>query len=311
VVCLHIPDRPLARVSAYPCRVGNPWQDLSRPPLRESALRRAVCAGPDPAWRGLDVVPETGSTNADLVERARGGEAEGAVLVADHQTAGRGRRDRSWIAPPRAGIVASVLLRPAAPAERWSWLTLMAGLAVTDALILTCGLPASLKWPNDVLVPVPESDGPRGVDEQKKVAGLLAEVVRTASGSAVVLGFGINVSQDAEELPVPTATSLKLAGSATTDRDTVLRAVLRALSERYRQFTADGADGSAGLAGLIANYRERCSTIGRTVRVELPDGESLLGLADGVDDEGRLLVLGEPDGPVRALSAGDVVHIRT
>src|SRR4051812_26879335 len=202
------------------------WQDLSRPPLRAPALRTALTSQPNPAWRRLDVVAETGSTNADLAGRARAGEAEGAVLVADHQTAGRGRRDRTWTAPPRSGLAVSVLLRPSehgVPPERWSWLTLMAGVAVTDALIRVCGLPATLKWPNDVLVPVP------GVDEPAKVAGLLAEVVRSDAGTpaptwpgpetdadlagfAVVVGLGINVSQDVDELPVPTATSLKLAG---------------------------------------------------------------------------------------------------
>jgi BirA family biotin operon repressor/biotin-[acetyl-CoA-carboxylase] ligase len=313
--------------------VVNRWHDLSRPPLHESVLRRALTEGTEgaegraAAWRSLDVVAETGSTNADLAQRARAGEDEGAVLVADHQSAGRGRRDRPWTAPPRAGIAVSVLLRPGVPAERWSWLTLMAGVAVTDALTRTCGLAATLKWPNDVLVPVYQPGRPAGEAEPGKVAGLLAEVVRTDStlgglglgggGQGVVLGIGLNVSQDAEELPVPTATSLRLAGSATTDRDTVLRAVLRALADRYREWTTANGDPRAGLAAV---YRERCGTIGRRVRVELPDGTTLQGLADGVDDEGRLLVRAGTDAPdapeasggvVRALSAGDVVHIRT
>ena len=268
-------------------------------------MRRALTTGPDPAWRSLDLVAETGSTNADLAVRARAGEPEGAVLVADHQTAGRGRRDRTWSSPPRTGLAVSVLLRPSSPPEHWSWLTLMAGVAVTDALIHTCGLPATLKWPNDVLVPVP------GAAEPGKVAGLLAEMVQTDPGSgtggAVVLGIGINVSHDVAELPVPTATSLKLAGSAVTDRDTVLRAVLRALADGYREF-------GTGTKGLAAVYRERCSTIGRRVQAHLPDGTTLVGLADGVDDDGRLLILEEADGAVtdrqHALSAGDVVHIR-
>jgi BirA family biotin operon repressor/biotin-[acetyl-CoA-carboxylase] ligase len=317
--------------------VANPWSDLSRPPLRDAPLRRALTSGPTPPWRVLDVVDSTGSTNADLAERARRGEAEGAVLVADHQTAGRGRRDRSWTAPPRSGIAVSVLLRPGAssiPAERWSWLSLLAGVAVTDALIHTCGLAARLKWPNDVLVSM---DGRPG-GELGKVAGLLAEVIRSEAGGAgqagapgeigqaVVLGMGINVSQSTEELPVPTATSLRLAGSATSDRDTVLRSVLRSLSDRYREWTAAGGDPRAGLAAV---YRERCATIGRQVRVELPNGTTMDGLAEGVDDEGRLLVreyraqteltansantASEDDvtnGVLHALSAGDVVHIR-
>jgi BirA family biotin operon repressor/biotin-[acetyl-CoA-carboxylase] ligase len=313
-------------VSSTLGQMSDQWQDLARPPLRVGPLRRALTTGPGPGWRSIEVVAQTGSTNADLAERARAGEPEGAVLVADHQSAGRGRRDRSWSAPPRAGLAVSVLLRPGThdvPPERWSWLSLMAGVAVTDALIRTCGLPAALKWPNDVLIPV-DRDG-----EPRKVAGLLAQAIRTepalvaapgastASESAVVLGLGINVSQDADELPVPTATSLALAGSAVTDRDTVLRAVLRALAERYRDFVSAGGDATSRASGLAAVYRERCSTIGRQVQVELPDGTTLVGLADGVDDEGRLLVRedGEAEAngmqrEARALSAGDVVHIR-
>jgi BirA family biotin operon repressor/biotin-[acetyl-CoA-carboxylase] ligase len=146
------------------------------------------------------------------------------------------------------------------------------------------------------------------VTVERKIAGLLAEVVRTEGSAAVVLGIGLNVSQAAEELPVPTATSLRLAGSATTDRDTVLRAVLRALAQRYQEFESAKGDPKAGLAAV---YRERCSTIGRPVRVHLPDGGTLDGLADGVDDEGRLIVLDErAGGIVHVLSAGDVVHIR-
>jgi BirA family biotin operon repressor/biotin-[acetyl-CoA-carboxylase] ligase len=316
----RVPDQhEPARVCAYARMVTDQWQDLSRPPLRQAALQQALTTGPGPAWSRIDIVAETGSTNADLAQRARAGEAEGAVLVADHQSAGRGRRDRTWTAPPRAGLAVSVLLRPGAhqvPPERWSWLTLMAGVAVTDALIRICGLPATLKWPNDVLVPV------LGQDEPGKVAGLLAEVISTdpgpaagatAPGPGVVVGLGINVSQDADELPVPTATSLKLAGSATTDRDTVLRAVLRALADRYQDFTAAGGDPTHPTSGLAAVYRERCSTIGRLVKAQLPDGTTRSGLADGVDDEGRLLVREHPeapDGPVHALSAADVVHIR-
>jgi BirA family biotin operon repressor/biotin-[acetyl-CoA-carboxylase] ligase len=297
--------------------VSNPWQDLGRPPLRTAALRQALTSGPVPDWRRLDVVEVTGSTNADLAERARAGEPAGAVLVADHQSAGRGRRERSWESPPRAGLAVSVLLRPAVPIERWSWLTLMAGVAVTDALIRTCGLPASLKWPNDVLVPVTAHPGRSGDGDggRRKVGGLLAEVVRAGTDTetvAVVLGIGLNVSLDEDELPVPTATSLKLAGSATVDRDTVLRAVLRALAARYRDFDAGDPQAARSLA---AAYRERCSTIGRQVRVQLPDGSVLEGLADGVDDDGRLVVLEpDPDGGIQGrthlLSAGDVVHIR-
>jgi BirA family biotin operon repressor/biotin-[acetyl-CoA-carboxylase] ligase len=279
--------------------VPGPWDRLDRPPLSAPALRRALTAGEQPAWRAIDVVPATGSTNADLVERARAGEPEGLVLTTDDQQAGRGRLDRRWTAPPRSSIAVSVLLRPPVPPARWSWLSLLAGVAVTDALVRVCGLEARLKWPNDVLVPV---EG-----EPRKVAGILAEVTGGDTDRAAVLGIGLNVSQDATELPVHTATSLLLAGAATTDRDTVLRAVLRALSDRYRAWCEAAGEPRGG--GVAAPYRERCATIGATVAVHLPDGALLEGVAEGVDDEGRLVVR-DATGAEHPLAAGDVVHVR-
>ena len=273
-----------------------PWGDLSRPPLRVLPLRRALVDGVGP-WTSVDVVAATGSTNADLVARARAGSVRaGAVLTTDDQQAGRGRRERTWTTPPRSSLAVSVLLQPSdVPRSAWTWLPLVAGVGVVDALVRVAGLDARLKWPNDVLV-----------DEQK-VCGLLAEVVETPDGAAVVVGIGLNVSQSPEELPVPTATSLALAGSATTDRDTVLRAVLRAVGARYTAWVE--ADGDPRASSVGAAYRERCATIGRRVRVELPGETVLSGEAEGVDDEGRLLVR-DHSGDVRALAAGDVVHVR-
>lgn len=168
-----------------------------------------------------------------------------------------------------------------------------------DACTQVCGLPARLKWPNDVLLQVADTD--------RKVSGVLAEVVTGPSGPAVVLGIGLNVSVSEEELPGVAATSLLLAGSATLDRDVVLRAVLRALADRYAGWV--GARGDARACGLSAAYREACVTIGRRVRVELPGAAGIEGLADGVDDEGRLLLRGDDGGSI-ALAAGDVVHLR-
>ncbi|WP_088315695.1 biotin--[acetyl-CoA-carboxylase] ligase [Kineosporia sp. R_H_3] len=293
----------------------SPWSDLGRPPLSQAALRRAVTQGTGATWRALDVLPRTASTNADALARAADGEPEGLVVVTDHQTAGRGRLDRTWETPARAALAVSVLLRPGTPSttpdgedlpvvapEHWSWLPLLTGVAAHDALVRTCGLTARLKWPNDVLVP---RDGRPGA-EAGKVCGILAELASTPSGIAVVVGAGINVTQTAQELPVPTATSLALAGSATTDRDTVLRAYLRALSDRYRAWRRAAGDPRA--SGIAAAYREACATIGLEVAVELPGGV-VRGVADGVDDAGQLLVR-DASGAVRALAAGDVVHVR-
>jgi BirA family biotin operon repressor/biotin-[acetyl-CoA-carboxylase] ligase len=272
-----------------------PWTDLDRPPLREAALRSALVVDGS-LWRDLRVVERTPSTNADVAAAARGGSPEGLVVLAEEQTAGRGRAGRTWQAPPRSGLALSVLLRPPVPRESWGWLPLLAGLSVTAALRAPSGLDLGLKWPNDVLV-----------DGERKLAGVLAEVVE----DAVVLGIGLNVSLRRAELPVPTATSLALEGSEMLDRDPVVRAVLRELARRYRGFVTAGGDPDAPTdeTGLRSAYRSACVTLGRVVRVELPGDRELVGEAVDVDRSGRLLVRAE-DGTTNALAAGDVAHVR-
>ena len=270
--------------------MNSPFRDLDRPPLRERALRTALVVEGG-LWTRLDVVDETGSTNADVVAAAATGAPEGLVRVAEHQVAGRGRLDRAWTAPVRSSLTFSMLLRPPATSRpSWGWLPLLAGLAVATTVSRLGEVDARLKWPNDVLV------------GDRKVAGLLAEVV----GDAVVVGIGINVSLRADELPVPTATSLLLAGSEVVDRDPVLRAVLRELSRRYVAWRS--ADGDPLVTGLLADYRATSATIGRDVTVHLPGGATRSGRAVDVDEQGRLVVAGD-DG-VDALAAGDVVHVR-
>jgi BirA family transcriptional regulator, biotin operon repressor / biotin---[acetyl-CoA-carboxylase] ligase len=279
-----------------------PYSDLERPPLREAALARALITDTG-LWRKIRVVDETASTNADVVAAAGRGAAEGMVLVAESQTAGRGRLNRSWVAPPRSGLTFSVLLRPqSVAATRWAWLPLLTGVAVARAVSKLTELDARLKWPNDILVPdrVPGL-APAGPAE-RKVAGILVE----RAGNAAVVGIGLNVSTRVAELPVETATSLALAGAASTDRDPLLRAILRELATAYQSWQAAAGDPAA--SGLREAYRERCATLGRPVRVQLPDGATLAGDAVDIDDAGRLVVRG-PDGEV-AVGAGDVVHVR-
>jgi BirA family biotin operon repressor/biotin-[acetyl-CoA-carboxylase] ligase len=282
--------------------------------LSAGALRRAL---ERPPWTSVSVVPATGSTNADLAAAARAGTATGgAVLVADHQRAGRGRRERTWTTPARSSVTVSVLLQPGSgqvpvPSASWAWLPLLAGVAVSDALVHVAGLDARLKWPNDVLVDAP-AGSPAG-HGWHKVCGVLAEVVPIPGGQGVVVGIGVNVSQRGDELPpsgpgaLP-AGSLRTLGAATTDRDTVLRAVLRALAVRYDAWLAAGGD--ARRSGVAAAYRERCATIGLPVTVHLPGGDRVVGEAEGVDDAGCLLVRPDDGTAVRALAAGDVVHVR-
>ncbi|MFI2372901.1 biotin--[acetyl-CoA-carboxylase] ligase [Streptomyces sp. NPDC018833] len=274
----------------------SPWSDLGRPPLNVPALRRALLV-PGSLWTSLDVVAATGSTNSDLAGRAAS-LPEGAVLVAEEQTAGRGRLDRSWIAPPRSGLFFSVLLRPGdeVPVERWGWLPLLAGVAAATGLARAAGTDMSLKWPNDLLVTVG--------GEERKAGGILAE---RAGDDAVVLGIGVNVSLRADELPVPTAGSLALANAVSTDRDPLLRAVLRSLEQWYDRWRAAGGD--PGASGVQEAYAAGSATLGRTVRAELPGGRSVRGEAVAVDGDGRVVLVAE-DGERVAVSAGDIVHLR-
>jgi BirA family biotin operon repressor/biotin-[acetyl-CoA-carboxylase] ligase len=251
-----------------------------RPPLGLVAL---------PASWSLTVVDETESTNADLLAAA-GRTSPGAVLVAEHQTAGRGRLDRSWTAPPRSGLTFSVLLRPDAPVATWGWLPLLAGVAVHDAV--SPFVDARLKWPNDLLV---------GAD-LRKAAGILVQV----SGRAVVIGIGLNVSTTPQELPVPTAASMETAGVGGVDRAALLGRILAELSHRYLQWQR--SDGDAHASGLAADYLERCATVEQEVSVHMPAGDSFAGVATGIDGEGRLRV--DVGGRERVVAAGDVDHIR-
>ncbi|MFE5596605.1 biotin--[acetyl-CoA-carboxylase] ligase [Streptomyces sp. NPDC056549] len=274
---------------------GGRWSDLDRPPLNAPALRRALVL-PDGLWTSLDVVTTTGSTNSDLAARADE-LPEGAVLVAEEQTTGRGRLDRTWTAPARSGLFLSVLLKPDVPVHRWGWLPLLTGVAAATGLAKAAGVDTSLKWPNDVLVSV--------AGEERKTGGILAE---RAGEDAIVVGLGINVTLREEELPVPAAGSLLLADAVSTDRDTLLRAVLRSLAQWYGDWTR--ADGDPVASGLQTAYTAGCATLGRRVRAELPGERMLEGEAVALDGDGRLVVATEGGG-TEAVGAGDIVHLRT
>jgi BirA family transcriptional regulator, biotin operon repressor / biotin---[acetyl-CoA-carboxylase] ligase len=256
-------------------------------------LRQAVLT-PGSLWSRLDVVARTGSTNEDLLAAARAGTAEGAVLVAEQQSAGRGRQGRTWVSEPGAALTFSVLLRPAGvpPAGR-GWLPLLTGVALSRALRHVTGVDVALKWPNDVLA------------GGSKLAGILAE----QAGDAIVVGVGLNVATAAGDLPATRAgalpaTSLALRGATTTDRGLLLAAVLRELADWYRRWTSAGVEAS----GLRGEYLRECSTVGADVRVELPGGSRLAGVATGIDPAGRLLV--DTAGGVVPVSAGEVAHLR-
>nr|WP_265567136.1 biotin--[acetyl-CoA-carboxylase] ligase [Streptomyces hygroscopicus] len=276
---------------------GGRWSDLDRPPLNAATLRSGLLREGG-FWSGIEVVQRTGSTNSDLVALAAAGSAaEGTVLVAEEQNAGRGRLDRTWTAPARSGLFFSVLLEPAGvPVARWGWLPLLAGVAVATGLARAAGVDTALKWPNDLLVSVG--------GEERKAGGILAE---RAGEAAVVVGIGINVTLREDELPVPMAGSLALAGARTTDRDPLLRAVLRSLADWYSRWRA--ADGDPAACGLQETYAAGSATLGRLVRADLPGDRSITGEAVAIDGDGRL-VLATDEGVQEPVGAGDVVHLR-
>ncbi|GAA4113895.1 biotin--[acetyl-CoA-carboxylase] ligase [Nocardioides fonticola] len=262
------------------------------PPTPLDPLDAEVLGGLD-----IEVLATATSTNAVLAARARAGESGASAVVAEHQTRGRGRLDRSWEAPAGRALTFSVLLRPEVAPSRWPWLPLLTGCVVADVL-RTHGYGAAVKWPNDVLLPTVAGGRP-----EAKVAGILLERVETPAGPAAVVGIGLNVHLSAEELPVPTATSLALArSSAPPSRTALLAALVEALRARHARWAAEAPD------VLRREYVEGCVTLGRDVRVELPSAPPLRGRAVGIDAEGRLEVRG-PDGVV-AVGVGDVVHVR-
>lgn len=272
-----------------------------------------------PGFARVDVVETSPSTNAELAAAVRSDPAAWpapSALVAEEQTAGRGRAGRSWETPPRASLTVSVLLRPRVPAETLGWLPLLAGLAVVRA-VSDDGITAAVKWPNDVLLPA--ADGVAGLGPYRKVAGILAEVVPEAprpapagategTAPAVVLGIGLNVSQSAEELPVPTATSLALAGHPRPDRTDVLVRMLGELRAVVRRW--EEADGDVAAAGLLDEYRAVSATLGTRVRAELAGGAGeVVGEAVGLDESGALTIRTDA-GEERTVTAGDVWHLR-
>ncbi|HET7683137.1 MAG TPA: biotin--[acetyl-CoA-carboxylase] ligase [Marmoricola sp.] len=256
---------------------------MSDPAVRRSPLEPVALAdAAGPSWT-VRLLAEAASTNVLAAADAR----PGLVVVADHQTAGRGRLDRSWETPAGVALTFSAVVDPGLPDARWPLLPLAVAVAVAQAVRRSAGVSPELKWPNDVLV-----DG-------RKLAGILLERVGPpARGSRplAVVGIGLNVDQTADELPVPTATSLRIEG-ATVERTALFGAVLAALEETLAVLRADAER-------VLASYREQCSTLGAAVEVQLPGGELLSGTAEAIDGHGRVVVAG------RAVAAGDVVHLR-
>lgn len=276
-----------------------------RRPLDAGFLRELLVAPTGPLAR-LEIVERSESTNTELAAAVAADPdawPAPALLVAEHQVAGRGRAGRVWETPARAALTCSLLVRPQLPREAMSWLPLLAGLASVTALRSTLGVQAAAKWPNDVLV---EDAGPHveGWGSARKVAGILTELL--PDGGAII-GIGVNVSQTAEELPVESATSLALAGAATTDRVVILTALGEAYTSVLARWTAAGGDVAS--AGLDEEVAAVSTTVGSQVRVSLLDGSTVVGEAVGHASDGGLLVR-DAGGRTQTVHSGDVHHLR-
>jgi BirA family biotin operon repressor/biotin-[acetyl-CoA-carboxylase] ligase len=257
-------------------------------------------------------VDETGSTNRDLLELAAAGAPEGVVLVADHQTAGRGRLDRTWQAPSGGSLLVSVLLRPPLPVSDAHLLTTAVGVSAVAACREVTGVDPGLKWPNDLVLPGADDRSRTGAD--RKLGGILAEsVIEGGTLSAVVVGLGLNVnwSPDLPEDLAAIAVALNQVVGHEVDREDLLVALLQGLDRRYREILDDFEVADSALDGrraLMAEARTLSATLSRRVRADL-GVEQVEGMAVALTDEGALVV--ETDrGDRRTVIAGDVVHLR-
>ncbi|MHB8378790.1 MAG: biotin--[acetyl-CoA-carboxylase] ligase [Acidimicrobiales bacterium] len=238
-------------------------------------------------WR-VEHFDEIDSTNSYVVKRVRDDVAEGLVALADFQSSGRGRLDRAWSSPPRTSLLCSVLLRPNLDASQLQLVVALVALATRTALERLCGLRPQLKWPNDLVV------------GENKLAGLLAEVVETVDGFAVVVGLGVNLTYEGP--PGVRATSVRAETGVTIAPRALLDIVLEEIEVRRPQL-----ESKEGRVGLRDEYTRALATIGQFVHVEQFNGATS-GVARGVDDGGRLLV--EIDGALQTFDVGDVVHVR-
>lgn len=268
--------------------------------------------GPVPRLEVVDEVPSTQSALVQAVQEDPDAWPDMSVLAASHQTAGRGRAGREWITP-RGAITASIVLRPEKiDVMRWSWIPLLAGLAAVRAVRKVARLPeVGLKWPNDVVLEVPDAAEIPGWGRWRKLGGVLTEIVPDPAGGrtplGAVVGVGINVAQTREELPVEWAESLATVGAPDVDPSVLLTSVLRSMTRRHILWGEN--EGSMHGSGLAALVRDACVTIGQEITVDLPSGEKLRGHAYGLDMAGHLVVRTD-SGEIRTIFAGDIRNVR-
>ena len=228
------------------------------------------------------MVDLTASTQSDLAELVNSSVAKsGEVIAAEFQSNGRGRLDRTFEAPPQSALLFSFYIAPKRARSDWSFISFLAALAMREVITENLAENTSLKWPNDILI------------GDKKVAGLLAQQI----GDGVIIGIGLNVAMGADELPVPTATSLALAGSNNLNRNLLLSGFLNRFADIFKEWDS-GRD-------FLEKYRQVSSTLGRQVRVEVLGRDSIEAEAVAISAQGALIL---SDGT--EVNVGDVVHLR-
>jgi BirA family biotin operon repressor/biotin-[acetyl-CoA-carboxylase] ligase len=250
--------------------------DMPRAPLDQSQIAAPLSQ----YWR-VSVLDLTTSTQDDLIKKISSGDAlNGDVIVANFQSAGRGRLDRTFLAPASTALLFSIYLTPQRAKTEWGFLPLLVGLSISETLNEFNPV-LSIKWPNDLLI------------NERKLGGIISR----AEGDGVVIGIGINVSMRREELPIPTATSLGLEGFSNLDRNHLISLILSAIESDFTQWDAGNS--------LVARYQGLSASIGSDLRIELPGGKEIQSKALSVDELGRLHL---EDGHI--VSVGDVIHLR-
>ena len=266
--------------------------------LNSQSVKAALITAPNP-WQVVDVHASIDSTNLEALRDPH----PWRVVVADFQSAGRGRLARQWRAPAGTSIaVSAVVPVPGGRTTDLGWLPLLSGMAMCSALADVAKVAGLLKWPNDVMAQERTAGPVDSGTPWLKISGILCEMV--PGGGLVVIGAGANIDQARSELPVGTATSLALCGALNVRREDVIVRYLGVLTDRLRAWSRGGAE----LESLRAAYRSSCLTIGMDVDVHQPDGLVDQGTATGVDDTGRLVVAS--GGSSTAHAAGDVMHVR-
>jgi BirA family biotin operon repressor/biotin-[acetyl-CoA-carboxylase] ligase len=257
--------------------VGN---ELHRAALREPELQAELL----PYWR-VSVVDVTGSTQIDLAESIHAHTAiDGDVLIANYQSAGKGRLDREFTAPPSSALLFSFYKKVSRPREEWNFLSLLAALSIRDALQeLDKKLDVTVKWPNDILI------------KEKKVAGLLSQ----ATADGVIIGIGLNVTMNKDEIPVDSATSLILEDFIELDRNIIIKKILQVFEKKYSIWNLQGS------AQFISEYKMTCSSLHRQIHITLPNRSPIDTVATGVTLLGELIL---QDGTF--VNSADILHLR-